>query len=70
MLCKKISENARNGFLELLARGMNKIKKRKYFRKSLKLSFAPDLGMFHGKGCFLGHPIVHVQIFVQNPNDL
>ena len=44
MLCNKISENPRKGFLQLLARGMNKIKKRIYF---LTLH-----GMFHGKDAF------------------
>ena len=27
---------------------------------SLKLSFAPGHGMFHGKRCILGHPNVHI----------
>ena len=32
LLCNKISENQRKGFLQLLDRGMNKFKKRLYFR--------------------------------------
>ena len=61
MLCNKISENPRKGFLQLLARGMNKIKKRNIFSNptSLELSFPPGHGMFHGKRCILGHPNVH-----------
>ena len=39
MLCNKISENPRKGFLQLLARGMNKIKKRIYFRTLRHSSF-------------------------------
>ena len=30
MLCNKVSEYPRKGFLQLLARGMNKIKKNEY----------------------------------------
>ena len=61
MLCNKISENPRKGFLQLLARGMNKIKKTNIFSNptSLKLSFAPGHGMFHRKRCILGHPNIH-----------
>ena len=62
MLCNKISENPRKGFLQLLARGMNKIKKRIYFRTPRHSSFlfAPGHGMFHGKRCILGRPNVHI----------
>ena len=51
MLCNKISENPRKGFVQLLARGMNKILKNNIFSNptSLKLSFAPGHGMFHGQ---------------------
>ena len=49
MLCNKIFENPRKGFVQLLTRGMNKIKKRIYFRT---LSH----GMFHG------HPNVQVNL--------
>ena len=62
MLWNKISENPRKGFLQLLARGMNKIKKKKNIFSNptpLKLSFAPGHGMFHGKICILGFPNVH-----------
>ena len=59
MLCNKISENPRKGFLQLLARGMNKIKKRIYFEPYVtQVFFAPGNGMFHGKKCILGHPNV------------
>ena len=50
ILCNKISVNPRKGFLQSLDRGMNKIKKTNIFSNptSLKLSFAPGHGMFHG----------------------
>ena len=61
MLCNKISENPRTSFLQLLARGMNKIKKRIYFRTLRHSSFLlpPDMEFFTKKRCILGHPIVH-----------
>ena len=54
MLCNKISENPRKGFLQLLARGMNKIKKRIYFRTLRHLSFLlpPVMECFTEKGAF------------------
>ena len=58
MLCNK-TENPRKSFLQLLARGMNKIKNEHIFEPydtSLKLSFAPGHGMFHG------HPTVQCTI--------
>ena len=54
MLCSKISENPRKGFLQLLARGMNKIKKRIYFRTLRHSSFLlpPVMECFTEKGAF------------------
>ena len=54
MLCNKISENPRKGFLQLLARGMNKIKKRIYFRTLRHSSFLlpPVMECFTEKGAF------------------
>jgi len=39
MLCHKIAENPRKGFLQSLDRGMNKIKKQIYFRTLHHSSF-------------------------------
>ena len=52
MLCNKIFENPRKGFLQLLDRGKNKVKKRIYFQPptSLKLSFALGHGIFRFPG--------------------
>ena len=54
MLCSKIPENPRKGFLRLLARGMNKIKERIYFRTLRHLSFllSPVMECFTEKGAF------------------
>ena len=54
MLCNKISENQRKGFLQLLARGMSKIKKRIYFRTLRHSSFLlpPVMECFMEKGAF------------------
>ena len=54
MLCNKISEYPRKGFLQLLARGMNKIKKRIYFRTIHHSSFLlpPVMECFMEKGAF------------------
>ena len=54
MLCNKISENPRKGFLQLLARRMNKIKKRIYFRTLRHTSFLlpPVMECFTEKGAF------------------
>ena len=59
MLCNKISENPRKGFLQLLARGMNKIEKRIYFRTLRHSSFLlpPVMECFTEKS-ILGHPTV------------
>ena len=62
MLCNKISENPRKGFLQLLNRGMKKKNKKKniYIYKFepyvTKAFIVPGHGMFHGKSCILGHP--------------
>ena len=68
MLCNKISENPRKGFLQLLARGMNKIKKRNIFSNptSLKLFYAPGHGMFPEKDAFwdtLLYNIMHITVY-------
>ena len=54
MLCNKISENLRKGYLQLLARGMNKIKKRIYFRTLRHSSFLlpPVIEFFTEKDAF------------------
>ena len=54
MLCNKISENPRKGFLQLLALEMNKIKKRIYFRTLRHSSFLlpPVMECFMEKGAF------------------
>ena len=62
MLCNEISENLRKGFLQLLARGMNKIKKTNIFSNptSPKLSFAPVMKCFTEKVSFWD-TLIHVQ---------
>ena len=59
MLCNK-TENPRKVFFTIARSGMNKIKKTNIFSSptSLKISFAPGHGMFHG---ILGHPNVHIR---------
>ena len=54
MLCNKISENQRKSFLQLLAQGMNKIKKRIYFRALRHSSFLlpPVMECFTKKDAF------------------
>ena len=54
MLCNKISENPRKVYLQLLARGMNKIKKRIYFRTLRHSSFLlpPVMECFTEKDAF------------------
>ena len=62
MLCNKIENPRKRFFLQLLARGMNKIKKRIYFRALRHSSFllTPVMEYFM---CILGHPNVHIYIF-------
>ena len=54
MLCNKIFENPRKGFLQLIVGVMNKIKKRIYFRTLRHLSFLlpPVIECFTEKGTF------------------
>ena len=61
MLCNKISENPRKGFLQLLARGMNKIKKRIYFRtlRHSSLLLPPVMECFTEKKVHFGTPIMY-----------
>ena len=62
MLCNKIFENPRKGFLQSLDRGINQIKKRIFFELYTH-AFLPSS---HGillppvPFCFLGHPNVHI----------
>ena len=54
MLCNKISENPREGFLQLLDRGMNKILKKEYIFEPYvtKAFFCPRSWNFHEKAVF------------------
>ena len=64
MLCNKISENPRKGFLRLLARGMNKIKKKRiYFRTLRHSSFLlpPVMECFTEKDAFWD-TLLHIYI--------
>ena len=58
MLCNKISENPRKYFLQLLARGMDKIKNEYIFEPYVTQAFFCHRHGMHGKKFFLGHPNV------------
>ena len=68
MMCNKISENPRKGFLQLLERGMNKIKRRIYFRTLRHSSFLLPRAMecFTEKGAFWATLMHNVQWGLQN----
>ena len=60
ILCIKVPENPRKGILQLLDWGMNKIKKRIYFRTIRHPSFLFHSVMEFFTEFFLGHPTVHI----------
>ena len=66
ILCIKFSENPRKGFLQSLDQGMNKIKKRIYFRtlhhSSFLLLFSHNFNTTRsGDNSLVGHPNEHAK---------
>ena len=60
MLCNKISERPRKVFTIARSGDEQNLKTNIFSNPtSLKLSFEPGHGMFHGKRCILGHPNTH-----------
>ena len=65
MLCNKISENPRKGFLQLLDRGMNKVKKQIYFRTPSHSSLLlPSVMEFFTKRAFFWATLLYMYVML------